>query len=144
MPTLTRWSIKSAMLYLIAAMAIALVLAAGRLWPLPGWVGRLNPVYFHLFMVGWVAQLIFGIVYWMFPIITRQRPRGSERLGWAAFLCLNAGLLLRAIFEPAVFGSEAAAGWGWVLAVSAALQWLAGLFFVINSWPRVRDRYRGE
>ena len=115
MPTLTRWSIKGAMIYLIAAMAVALLLAATRLWSLPGWIGRLNPVYFHLLMVGWVTQLIFGVVYWMFPITTRQRPRGSERLGWAAFACLN-----------------------------GAPQWLAGLFFVVNSWPRVRDRYRGE
>jgi len=34
-----------------------------------------NPVFFHLFMVGWVAQLIFGVVFWMFPLV-RKSPLG--------------------------------------------------------------------
>lgn len=51
-------------------------------------------------MVGWVTQMIFGVIYWMFPIITRAQPRGNERLGWAVYILLNVGLLLRVIYEP--------------------------------------------
>ena len=35
-------------------------------------------------------------------------------------------------------------GWGWLLVASALMQWLAAVFFVVNSWPRVKERYRGE
>jgi heme/copper-type cytochrome/quinol oxidase subunit 1 len=41
----------------------------------------MTPAYFHLFLVGWVTQMIFGVIYWMFPIITRTRPRGNAGRG---------------------------------------------------------------
>ncbi len=90
-------------------------------------------------MVGWVAQLIFGIVFWMFPHYSKEKPRGDERLGWLVFWLLNLGLLLRVIGEPAQAISPQPI-WGWALALSAVFQWLAGLFFVINTWGRVKER----
>lgn len=143
MPSLTRWYIKTGIVYLIAALLLALVLA----WPnadnLPPFIRFMNPVYFHLFLVGWVTQMIFGVIYWMFPIITRARPRGPEWLGWASFILLNAGLLLRVVGEP-LTGIRPEARFGWLLAVSALLQWLAAVIFVILAWPRIKERYRGE
>jgi len=143
MPSLTRWYIKTGIVYLIAALLLALVLA----WPnadnLPTFIRFMNPVYFHLFLVGWVTQMIFGVIYWMFPIITRARPRGPEWLGWASFILLNAGLLLRVVGEP-LTGTRPEAGFGWLLAVSALLQWLAAAIFVILAWPRIKERYREE
>ena len=143
MPSLTRWYIKTGIIYLIAALLLALVLA----WPnadnLPPFVRFMNPAYFHLFLVGWVTQMIFGVIYWMFPIITRARPRGPEWLGWASFILLNAGLLLRVVGEP-LTGTRPEAGFGWLLAVSALMQWLAAVIFVILAWPRIKERYRGE
>jgi hypothetical protein len=90
-------------------------------------------------MVGWVSQLIFGVVFWMFPNYSAARPRGSERLGWAGYWLLNVGLLLRVAAEP---WQRAAPGPlpGTLLAVSAGLQWLAGMAFVVNTWPRVKER----
>lgn len=143
MPSLTRWYIKTGIVYLITALLLALVLA----WPnadnLPAFIRFMSPVYFHLFLVGWVTQMIFGVIYWMFPIITRARPRGPEWLGWASFILLNTGLLLRVIGEP-LTGSRPEAGFGWLLALSALLQWLAAVIFVILAWPRIKERYRGE
>jgi cbb3-type cytochrome oxidase subunit 1 len=143
MPTVTRWFIKSALVYLVAALVLAVALA----WPdsanLPEFVRFMNPAYFHLFLVGWVTQMIFGVIYWLFPIITRARPRGNERMAWASYALLNVGLLLRVLGEP-LTGSRPEAGFGWLLAVSAVLQWLAAVVFVILSWPRVKERYRGE
>jgi hypothetical protein len=147
MPALTRWFLKSSLLYLLAALIVGLLLAAntaGILRAIPAGIG---PLYFHLFMVGWVAQLIFGIVFWLFPKYSKERPRGYEGLGWATYILLNVGLLLRVVGEPA---NSARPGevWGWLLAVSAVLQWLAGLAFVVNTWPRVhggpRRRDRGD
>lgn len=71
-----------------------------------------SPVFFHFFMVGWVAQLIFGVVFWMFPKYSREKPRGSERIGWAVFWLLNLGLVLRLVGEPAQ-GLDPDSTWGW-------------------------------
>ena len=143
MPTLTRWYIKTAMIHLIAALLLALILLLRPLLNLPQFIAFMNPGYFHLFMVGWVTEMIFGVIYWMFPIITRARPRGSDLLGWSSYVLLNIGLLLRVIGEP-LSGVNPTATYGWLLVASALFQWLAGIAFVINSWPRVKDRYRGE
>jgi hypothetical protein len=143
MPLLTRFHIKTALISLALAMALGIVLALAPVLDLPSWVSYLQPSFFHLIMVGWVTQMIFGVIFWMFPIVSRARPRGNERLGWATYVLLNAGLALRVVAEPA--NSVAPGGaWGWALVASAVMQWLAAVFFVVNAWPRVRDKYRGE
>lgn len=142
MPALTRWYIKSAMFYLMAALILAAVLALPGSINLPAFIGAMSPAYFHLFLVGWVTQMIFGVIYWMFPIITRKNPRGNEKLAWSSYFLLNAGLLLRVIVEPLVT-VQPQAGFGWFLAVSALLQWLAVVFFAVLTWPRIKEKYRG-
>jgi hypothetical protein len=139
MPTLTRWFIRTSLIYFVAALVvgIALMLQAGLGLSIP--IAALGPVYFHLFMVGWVAQLIFGVIFWMFPKFSREKPRGSERLGWATYVLLNAGLLLRVVGEP-LHSARPELGWGWLLAVSAVAQWLAGMAFVANTWGRVKEK----
>jgi hypothetical protein len=143
MPLLTRWYIKSALVYLVAALLLAIVLALPHAINLPSFIRYMNPAYFHLFLVGWVTQMIFGVIYWMFPIITRARPRGNEKTGWVSYTFLNVGLLLRVIGEPLI-STFPEVGYGWLLAVSALLQWLAAVFFVYLAWPRVKEKYRGE
>jgi hypothetical protein len=138
-PPLTRWYIKSALVYFVAALATGALLAARTVVTLPAVVAGLTPVYFHLLMVGWTAQLIFGVVNWMFPKLSPSRPRGSERLGWATWSLLNAGLLLRAVAEPWLALRPGPVP-GWLLALSAALQLVAGWAFVANTWGRVKER----
>lgn len=142
MPTLSRWHIKSAFVYLAAALGLGVALAFGAISQIPTWLAYLSPAFFHLIMVGWVTQMIFGVIFWMFPIVTRARPRGSERLGWTTYVLLNLGLLLRVLSEP-INAIDPNGIWGWGLVVSALFQWLAAVFFVINAWPRVKERYRG-
>ncbi len=139
MPPLSQRFIRTSLIYLVASLALGLLLALQPLGDLPAVVTALAPVYFHLFMVGWVMQLIVGVAYWMFPKATRERPRGSDALAWATYGLLNAGLLLRAIAEPALVATGRRA-WGVSLAVSAALQWLGAVAFVWNSWARVKER----
>lgn len=136
MPTLTRWFLKSALVYLVAALLVGLLLAARAVITLPAIFSGFGPVYFHLFMVGWVTQLIFGVVYWLFPKHSHEQPRGREELGWLTYGLLNTGLLLRVIGEP-LNAIQPDQIWGWLLAMSALIQWLAGLVFVVNTWPRV-------
>jgi hypothetical protein len=139
MPTLTRWYVKSALVFFIAALFIGLAQSVGGFLGGSPLLSALGPVYFHLFMVGWITQLIFGIVFWMFPKYSLERPRGSERLGWGVFILINAGLVLRAFGEPLNSLSPGSI-WGWLLGASAIFQWLAGLGFVANTWARVKER----
>ena len=143
MPLLTRWYIKSALIYLAVALLLAVILSLPDSLNLPPITRYMSPTYFHLFLVGWVTQMIFGVIYWMFPIITRTQPRGNVNLGWISYILLNVGLLLRVLGEP-LTSLRPEAGFGWILAVSAILQWLAAVIFVSLAWPRVKERYRGE
>ena len=61
-------------------MLLGLLLAARSAIDLPSELLALSPVYFHLFMVGWVAQLIFGMLFWMLPKYSKEKPRGHEQL----------------------------------------------------------------
>jgi hypothetical protein len=136
MPTLTRWFLKTALVYLIIALLTGALLAGRAIWALPPLVLALTPVYFHMFMVGWVTQLIFGVVFWMFPKYSKEQPRGHERLGWTVYGLLNLGLALRVVSEP-VNTILPGSFWGWLLLTAAVLQWLAGVGFIVNTWPRV-------
>lgn len=136
MPPLTRWLVKAALLYLIAALVLGVAMQlpmAGR-YPV---LAVLWPTYLHVLVVGWLTQLIFGVAYWLFPRYSAERPRGSERLGWATFVLLNAGLLLRLVGEP---WRALGRGGHAVLLVSAVTQLLAVWCFVLNTWPRVKER----
>jgi heme/copper-type cytochrome/quinol oxidase subunit 1 len=139
MPTLTRWFVKASLLYFVAALLLGLGLAAQGLLDLPPFFRALGPVYFHIFLVGWVTQLIFGVVFWMFPKQSLERPRGNERLAWATFWLLNAGLILRAVAEQFQTLNPSSV-FGWLLAFSALAQWAAGLIFASNTWGRVKER----
>lgn len=139
MPLLARFYIKTGLVYLVAALAIAALLAAQPLLALPSALHSFSPVYMHLLTIGWISQLIFGVAYWMFPKFSKEQPRRSERLGWAVYVLLNSGLLLRAVAEPLTM-IQPQLGVGWLLVVSAILQLAAGWGFVINTWSRVKER----
>jgi heme/copper-type cytochrome/quinol oxidase subunit 1 len=139
MPELTRWFLRSSLVFFVLSMILGVLLVARVPFNLSASITAFNPVYFHLFMVGWVTQIIFGVAYWMFPKYSKDKPRRSETLGWLVFWLLNTGLVLRFLGEPAQVISPHQA-WGWIIAVSAILQWAAGIIFVINTWGRVKER----
>jgi hypothetical protein len=132
-PTLTRWYIKTSLAWFVAALSLGVV---SYLLPASIPSSALQPVYLHMLVVGWITQLIFGVVYWMFPKASLERPRGSSTLAAATFILLNIGLAARAVGEPMTALGPAPIGRSLIL-VSAGLQWLAGLGFVANTWPRV-------
>ncbi len=138
MPTLTRWFIKTSFVYLALALVAGLLLAAQSLFNLTI-LGELFSVYIHLLVFGWLTQLVFGVVYWMFPKYSTEKPRGNELLGWWTYGLLNVGLIMRAIAEPiqSVNPNPFA---GWTLVGAAVIQFCAGLTFVLNSWNRVREK----
>jgi hypothetical protein len=102
------------------------------------WIAAFSP-FFHLFMVGWVTQLIFGMLFWMLPKYSRALPRGHEKVAWAAYWLINGGLVLRVVGEP-LTALQPEWGLGWLLGLSALLQLGGGWAFIFNAWPRVRER----
>lgn len=139
MPLLTRYLVKTSLVYLALGLLVGLALALQDVFSLPVSLSGLFPVYLHLLVIGWLSQLIFGIAFWMFPKYRREMPRGNESLGWGIYFLLNAGLLLRAIAEPWQSQNPEAIS-AWLLVVSAVMQWLAGLMFVFNTWGRIKEK----
>lgn len=139
MPALTRFYIKTALIAFVLALILGALLAAQPLLSLPPLIAALRPVFLHLLIVGWITQLIIGVAYWMFPKQSKEHPRGSAKMGWAVYALLNLGLALRTAAEPlSVIYPHSLAGAA--LAISAVLQVGAGWLFVINTWPRVKER----
>ena len=132
MPLLTRTFIKTALVYLALALLLGILLTLHV-------SNGFFPVYIHLLVFGWLTQLIFGVVYWMFPKYSSQLPRGREALSWVTYGALNIGLILRAIAEP-LQASQPNNLSGALLVVSAILQWLAGVVFIANTWQRVKEK----
>lgn len=135
MPLVTRLFLKAALIYLILALGTGIFLELPGGNPISG----LFPAYLHMLTFGWLTQLIFGVAFWMFPKSSSIRPRGHEWLAWATFILLNAGLILRIVFEP-LHGTRPSALTGWILVLAALMQWLAGTSFVANTWVRVREK----
>ncbi len=125
------------MIHLGGALVLGVLLQSPDLRAEYPVVAVVYPTWLHLLVVGWITQVIFGVAYWMFPRYSAERPRGSERLGWVTLASLNIGLLLRAAGEPLHALGQSTGG---VLAASALLQLLAGWGFVVNTWPRIKER----
>lgn len=139
MPLVTRWFLRTSLIFLILAFLLGMLLAARAPLGLNNGIAALNPVFFHLVFVGFVTQLIFGVVLWLFPKHTKEKPRGSETLAWSSYVLLNTGLILRVVAEP-INTNAPAPIWGWLLVASATTQWVAGILFAANTWPRVKER----
>ncbi|MEO8199413.1 MAG: hypothetical protein ABI679_02725 [Gemmatimonadota bacterium] len=129
MPRLSRWFLCAAAFYLLGGVtAGALMLSAPAIGvTIPGWV---LPLHIEFVMIGWAVQLAMGIAYWILPRHRSDHGRGNEPLAWAAFLTLNAGVLL--------------AGTGWLITPAGGLpalghgaELLGAIGFAINIWRRL-------
>jgi hypothetical protein len=137
-PRLSVLLVRASLLHLVAGFTWGgLILLAKGGVPLV-WSWRLLPAHIELLILGWMAQLAMGVAFWILPRFAPAapgqravRPRGDERPAWAAYVLLNAGVVLTA-------GAA-------VLALPAALQLagrvavaLAVIAFARHAWPRVK------
>jgi hypothetical protein len=139
MPLQVRVYVRTALLYLLASALLggALLIAQGL--RIGGGIWAFQALFYHLLMVGWATQLIGGVALWMFPVHSREQPRGNAVFAWGAYASLNAGLLLRALAEPAQGLGQR--GWPAIaLAASALCQVTAVWLLVGVLWPRVKGK----
>lgn len=137
MPPLTRWFIKTALVYLVLSLILGVLVVAGPVLQLLQPLAGLSSLHVQLLMIGWITQLIFGVANWMFPIFTRDEPRRNPNLGWLAYALINAGLIVQV-------GSDLVRALGifplppWTAGVAVLLLFLAALAFVVNIWYRIK------
>jgi hypothetical protein len=137
MPTLSRWCIKTGLIYFAAALILGIIVTFDTVAH-SGTARTLWLVYLHLLVVGWITFLIVGVAFWLFPRYDRDRPYGPLTLGWTGYRLLNGGLLLRAAVEP--ISGISGTNLDLLLVISAIAQWLGGIAFVVLLWPRVREK----
>ncbi|MCL4513298.1 MAG: hypothetical protein M1421_04720 [Candidatus Eremiobacteraeota bacterium] len=138
MPTLTRWFIKSGVIYLLLGLFMDLFFSLPRFSYL---ASAFTLVIIHFLTIGWLTQTIIGVSWWLFPrpspkIATENR---TEILGWLILVFLNSGLLLRAVSEPEQALNPAAV-WNILLVFSALFLWLGSVLFVFLIWGRIKER----
>ncbi len=97
------------------------------------------PLFWHLLMVGWITQIIFGVSMWMFPGRNREEGFLAQKCAWLTYLLLNLGLVLRVIAEPVVSYSTASV-WSILIVLSAVMQIAAAVAYCIEVWPRVQSK----
>ena len=134
MPLISRTFIKAGMIFFALSLLTSLLIEI-NIAALPG----LIPLFWHMLMVGWITQIIFGVSIWMFPGRNREEGFKAQKWGWLTFIFLNTGLILRVISEPMAGGSTT--GFLEVLLVlSALLQVLAVATYLIEMWPRIMSK----
>ena len=128
MPRLSAWIVRTSLLYLLAGFIFGSLMLAqkGVSYYPPIWA--VLPMHMEFLVVGWLVQFAMGVAFWILPRHGRGRPRGDERLILAAFIVLNAGVLLAA--SALVLPKALLAG--------RTLEAAAMLLFVLGSWGRVK------
>jgi len=134
MPRITRIFIKTGMIYFMASLVTGIIIEINFL-NLP----ILVPLFWHMLMLGWITQIIFGVSLWMFPGRNRKEGFRAQRLGWVTYLLLNIGLPLRIIAEPMLSYSEKSI-WQTLILASAILQLSAAATYIIEMWPRIQSK----
>ena len=140
MPPLVRLYVRTAFVYFVAGFLLLALMALDGWLNIGRWFGAVYLSQLHLLVVGWITQLSIGVAYWMFPRFLKEvdpRPRGSDTLAWAVYICLNAGLVLRLAAEP--FYRMTGQSWlAAVVALSGVLQAAAAVGFGLLIWARIR------
>lgn len=134
MPKVSRTFIKAGMIYFLFSLLAGLLLEFDQVF-IPGLV----PLFWHMLMVGWITQIIMGVSIWMYPGRNREEGFKYQKWNWLTFIFLNTGLVLRIISEPVV-GISGEELWKILLVFSALLQFLAGITYLVEIWPRVLSK----
>ena len=131
MTRLSVWTVRTSLLYLGAGFFLGALMLAQKGLPFDPLVLRLLPLHVEIVLFGWTLQLAMGIAFWILPRFSHEPRYGNQRLGWAAYGVLNAGVLM----------AGAGAWWGappLVILCGRLAELSAGVFFALHAWPRVK------
>jgi hypothetical protein len=129
MPALSVWSIRAALLYLIAGFTFGAFILTNKGLPISPLVWRLMPIHMEFLLVGWLVQLAMGVAFWILPRFRQQR--GNSQAALVAFVLLNVGIWLAA---P---GSALSAP-SWMTLAGRLVEVGAAVAFAVHAWPRVK------
>lgn len=133
MPTLSRYFIRTALVYLALGFTFGGLMLANKGVPLHPWLWRLLQAHMEFLLVGWTLQLAMGVAFWILPRWWQGPSRGNEWGATIAFVLLNVGVLLVAVGEMA--GLETA-----VIVLGRLAEAGAVLAFTLHAWFRVVGR----
>lgn len=133
MPTLSRFYIRTALVWLAVGTTLGGVILWSKASPVPG-AWQFLTAHISLVTWGWILQLSLGVAYWILPRFGSERPR--PYLAALAYGLLNAALVI------SVIASILPIAWPGILV--SALQLLALLTFALHAWPRVRRSAYGK
>jgi hypothetical protein len=133
MPSLSRWIIRVAFVYLLLGFTIGGLLLAHKGIPIHPMLWAWLPVHIEFLLMGWIVQLTFGVGFWILPRFWQKPRRPRESLALLAFLLLNAGIWL--VVAATVFHAGRP-----TLSVGRALEGAAVVLFALHGWRRVVSR----
>jgi hypothetical protein len=130
MPSLSIWSIRASLLYLLAGFTLGALMLANKGVPFQSMVWLFLPAHIEFLLIGSLVQFVFGVAYWILPRFTGG-SRGGQFLPWFSIFLLNLGIWL-------VVG-QAWGGWSETYLLAGRLaQAVAVAAFSASVWPRVR------
>lgn len=130
MPRLSVWFIRAALVYLLAGFTWGALMLSNlglRFFPGAWW---LLPSHIEFLLFGWMLQLAFGTAFWILPRFMFRPFHGSVKLGWAAFFCLNTGILITAA-SSLISGAV-------LLAAGRSAEMLGVALFACTVWRRIK------
>lgn len=129
MATLTRWSVKLGLVYLVVGWSLGALLMGNRAWGWSAGLWQWLDVHIALALFGWTFLLVVGVAYWMLPTFGGRTNRGREKAAWTSVVATNVGVW------AVVVGVFLAGPW----ALAAAVSWtVAVVAFGWHAWPRVK------
>jgi len=133
MPSLTRWYIRAAFIYLLLGFTVGALLLINKGIQLFPSLWRWLPVHIEFLLYGWVMQLTLGMAFWILPRYWQKPRRPKESYARAAFVLLNLGLWL--VVAQAVLPVGR-----WALVAGKGLELGAVFCFALHAWRRIVSR----
>jgi heme/copper-type cytochrome/quinol oxidase subunit 1 len=131
MPRFSVFSVRASLLYLALGFTLGGLLLFNKGIPIYPLLWTLLPAHIDFLIMGWTAQLIMGVAFWILPRFSQEPKRGNVRLAWIAFVLLNLGIWLVALNPYFIFSA-------WMLFLGRLSQAAGILIFAIYAWPRVK------
>ncbi|MFQ5912939.1 MAG: hypothetical protein ACE5JS_07135 [Nitrospinota bacterium] len=141
MPDVSRLFVKTSLVFFVLTFVSGAVLLVYQAFGNAEASWGLIVAHTHAGTVGWLALMVMGVAYWMFPLDKKrfEEGRGRYHRGMALtnYWLVCGGLVLRILIEPsAVRGAGGVMGG--LLALSGVAQAAGTLVFLWEIWTRIR------